>query len=241
MKNGARILVVNADDFGQSPGVNRGIIQAHENGIVTSASLMVRWPSAASAARYARRSPRLSLGLHLDLCEWSLRNDAWQPIYEVVPLADPQGVKQEILRQVAAFEALAGAPPTHIDSHQHFHMRDPARAVTAEIAASLNVPLRACDPRLMYCGRFYGQSAGGRALPDLIGVEALVRIIEELPEGATELGCHPGLDADLDTMYSREREREVETLCHPAVRAALVREGIELRSFAELPEAAWPG
>ena len=45
-----RILVVNADDFGQSEGVNRGIIEAHTNGIVTSASLMVRWPAAREAS-----------------------------------------------------------------------------------------------------------------------------------------------------------------------------------------------
>jgi predicted glycoside hydrolase/deacetylase ChbG (UPF0249 family) len=53
-----RQLIVNADDFGQSAGVNRGVIEAHENGIVTSASLMVRWPDAADAARYARPAPR---------------------------------------------------------------------------------------------------------------------------------------------------------------------------------------
>jgi hypothetical protein len=46
----ARYLIVNADDFGQSPGVNRGIIQGFDQGIVTSASLMVRWPAAAPAA-----------------------------------------------------------------------------------------------------------------------------------------------------------------------------------------------
>jgi predicted glycoside hydrolase/deacetylase ChbG (UPF0249 family) len=49
-----RYLIVNADDFGQSHGVNRGVIEAFENGIVTSASLMVRWPAAVEAAAYAR-------------------------------------------------------------------------------------------------------------------------------------------------------------------------------------------
>ena len=49
-----RRLIVNADDFGQSPGVNRGIIEAHQHGIVTSASLMVSWPAAAEAAAYGR-------------------------------------------------------------------------------------------------------------------------------------------------------------------------------------------
>ncbi|MGA2658858.1 MAG: ChbG/HpnK family deacetylase, partial [Verrucomicrobiota bacterium] len=62
MKNGVlrRGLIVNADDFGLDPGVNRGIIKSHEYGIVTSASLMVRWPAAAEAAAYAREHPELS-------------------------------------------------------------------------------------------------------------------------------------------------------------------------------------
>src|SRR5207247_11145801 len=54
-----RDLIVNADDFGQSAGVNRGIIEAHERGIVTSASLMVRWPAANEATAYARRHQSL--------------------------------------------------------------------------------------------------------------------------------------------------------------------------------------
>ena len=48
-----RLLIVNADDFGLSPGVNAGVIEAHERGIVTSASLMVRWPRREQAAAYA--------------------------------------------------------------------------------------------------------------------------------------------------------------------------------------------
>jgi predicted glycoside hydrolase/deacetylase ChbG (UPF0249 family) len=66
----AKYLIVNADDFGQSPGINRGIIEAHEQGIVTSASLMTRWLAAGEAALYAKQFPKLSVGLHLDLGEW---------------------------------------------------------------------------------------------------------------------------------------------------------------------------
>jgi chitin disaccharide deacetylase len=69
-----RYLIVNADDFGLSEGVNRGIIEAAEKGIVTSASLMVRQPAAAAAAAYARKLDRISVGLHLDLGEWVYRN-----------------------------------------------------------------------------------------------------------------------------------------------------------------------
>lgn len=87
---GTRHLIVNADDFGQSLGVNRGIIEAHERGIVTSASLMVRSPAAADAAAYSARRPKLSLGLHLDLGEWSYRGNRWVPLYEVVRVDDAE-------------------------------------------------------------------------------------------------------------------------------------------------------
>ena len=90
--SGARVLIVNADDLGLSPGVNAGIIEAHLRGIVTSASLMVRQPAAREAARLARAHPGLSVGLHLDLCEWQYRDGVWQLEYEVVALQDEVAV-----------------------------------------------------------------------------------------------------------------------------------------------------
>ena len=57
-----RTLIVNADDFGQSAGITCGIVEAHEHGIVTSASLMVSWSASAAAAAYARTRAALSTG-----------------------------------------------------------------------------------------------------------------------------------------------------------------------------------
>src|SRR3954454_12076531 len=91
-----RSLIVNADDFGQSPGINRGVIAAHERGIVTSASLMVRWPSAGEAAAYARDHPELSVGLHVDFGEWAYRNETWVPVYQVVETDDGAAVADEV-------------------------------------------------------------------------------------------------------------------------------------------------
>src|SRR6266850_4277832 len=96
-----RYLIVNADDFGQSPGVNRGIVTAHEQGIVTSASLMVRWPAAAEAAAYGRTHAGLSVGLHVDLSEWVYRDETWVPLYQVVPLDNRAAVAEEVSRQLA--------------------------------------------------------------------------------------------------------------------------------------------
>src|SRR5438105_15542053 len=120
-----RYLVVNADDFGLSNGVNRGIIQAAQQGIVTSASLMVRQPAAAAAAAYARESTRLSVGLHVDLGEWIYRNGEWVHLYFVVPTDDAAAVRAEVAGQLADFNRLTGTDPTHLDSHQHVHREEP--------------------------------------------------------------------------------------------------------------------
>ncbi len=229
--DGTRYLIVNADDFGQSPGVNRGIIDAHASGIVTSASLMVRWPSAAEAATYVRKRSDLSLGLHLDLGEWAYREERWVALYEVVPLGDSAEVAAETARQLATFSRLVGKNPTHIDSHQHVHLREPARSVLLEIARERAIPLRHYSPEVRYCGEFYGQTATGVPLPGAISVERLIAILAGLPPGLTELGCHPGLENDLETKYGRERAEEVKVLCNPRVREAITAMGIELRSF----------
>jgi hopanoid biosynthesis associated protein HpnK len=64
---GKRRLVVNADDFGRSTSINQAVIRAHEEGILTTASLMVNEPAAAEAVQLAREHPRLGVGLHLTL------------------------------------------------------------------------------------------------------------------------------------------------------------------------------
>jgi predicted glycoside hydrolase/deacetylase ChbG (UPF0249 family) len=226
-----KYLIVNADDFGLSDGVNRGIFETAERGILTSASLMVRQPAAAAAAAYARKAPRLSIGLHLDLGEWVYRNDEWVPLYSVVSTEDAEAVAGEVAHQLATFQRLMGRNPTHLDSHQHVHRSEPVRSIVADLAGRLKVPLREHSPKVRYCGDFYGQDGEGRSLAEALTVEALKNILESLPTGVTELGCHPGYDDGLATAYRAERAREVETLCAPAVREAVATLGIQLRSF----------
>ena len=229
-----RCLIVNADDFGQSPGVNRGIIEAHEHGIVTSASLMVRGTGAAEAAAYTREHPGLSLGLHFDFGEWARRDGQWVKLYEVVPEHDIMAVANEASRQFAMFRRLVGKDPSHLDSHQHAHRGRRLRLVFIEIARWLSVPLRNVTPGIHYCGSFYGQDAQGRPLRGFITVKALMKILAGLPPGFTELGCHPGDGGDLDSMYLAERAQEVRALCDPRVRAALADMDIQLCSFHDV-------
>ena len=231
-----RYLIVDADDFGQSHGVNRGIIEAHEHGVVTSASLMVRWPAADEAAAYGREHRALSLGLHLDLGEWACREDLWVPLYEVVPLDDATAVGEEVSRQLSIFCSLIGKPPTHIDSHQHVHLKEPAHSIVVEAARKLTIPVRHCSPSVHSCGDFYGQDADGSPLPEAISVDGLVKLLAQLPPGITELSSHPGIGNDLDTMYCRERAEELKVLRDPRVRSAIADMGIELCSFGDINE-----
>jgi predicted glycoside hydrolase/deacetylase ChbG (UPF0249 family) len=226
-----RVLIVNGDDFGRTTGINQGVIRAHEDGILTSASLMVRWPASLDAAAYCRNKPAFSLGLHLDLGEWVFREGAWQRVYQVVVPSDPDAVRDEVHAQLAAFRRLVGRDPSHLDSHQHVHLQAPVRTVVLEAAGSLEVPLRSCNPTVNYCGDFYGQTGTGEPWPEGITVDALVRIVNGLGPGITELSCHPGEDDDFDSVYRVERAREVRVLCHPEVRHALARASVRLAPF----------
>jgi predicted glycoside hydrolase/deacetylase ChbG (UPF0249 family) len=228
-----RYLIVNADDFGQSAGVNRGVIQAHEQGILTSTSMMVRWPAAAEAAEYARHHPQLGIGLHLDFGEWAYREGAWVRRYQVVDESDARALSEETAHQLKTFGDLVGHPPTHLDSHQHAHRKEPARSIVVEVAKRLDIPVRDLTPSISYCDRFYGQDDRGASYPECICVAGFLRILAGLGTGVTEIGCHPAAADDLDTMYRMERLTELETLCDPRVRNAITEMDIQLRSFAE--------
>ena len=222
-----RVLIVNADDFGASEGINRGIIEAHTHGVVTSTSLMVTGSAAAEAASLGREYSALGLGLH-----WDLDGEQAEP---KVDLDDPAAVRAELRRQLERFHELVGQPPTHVDSHHHIHRRPEIGAIARKLVAPLGVPLRE-DGRVAFVGGFYGQWE--RQVTDLhhVSPEFLIWILRnEVAEGWTEIGCHPGyVSDDFKSVYRTEREVELETLKHPAVRAEIRALGIRLASYREL-------
>lgn len=232
LRTGAtRRLIVNADDFGRTEAVNKGVMLAYEEGIVTSASLMVRWPASEQAAEFALAHEDFGLGIHLDLGEWQRTGEAWEPVYVVAPTDDVQAVSTELGNQLGRFHKLMSRPPTHIDSHQHVHRSEPVASVVADFARRLGVPVRESSTSVRYCGSFYGQSGDGSPYPEGITVDALLKILDGLQPGVTELSCHPGLDDDLDNAYAVERGAEVTVLCDPRVRQAIDLLGISLVSY----------
>jgi len=201
-----RYLIVNADDLGLLTAVNEGVFSAHERGIVTSASLMVDRPAASAAAEALTEYPELAVGLHLE----------------------PDDCRGQLDR----FRELVGHDPTHLDSHKYAHEAEPVRAVAEEMAAELGVPLR--NRRVRYEGSFYGRTADGEPASEAISPERLIELIETLPPGWTEIGCHPAAGPVPSSSYDAERQVELRTLCDPQVKILLNVSDVRLCSFAQV-------
>lgn len=228
-----RFLIVNADDLGLSEAVNAGIFEAHVEGIVTSASLMVRQAAAAAAAEGAAAHPKLAIGLHIDLGEWIYERGEWIQAYLHCDSDDREEVEAETRAQLERFRALLGRDPTHLDSHQHSHESEPAKGVAEALAAELGVPLR--NRAIPYEGGFYGQSGKGEPFPEGITPARLSELIEALPPGWTEIGFHPAAGPVPTSSYDAERKIELATLRDPQVKDLLNVSNVNLCSFAQAP------
>jgi predicted glycoside hydrolase/deacetylase ChbG (UPF0249 family) len=153
-----RTLVVNADDLGLTVGVNDGIFDAHDRGILTSASLMTHAPATADAIRRARTHPALGIGVHLTLVDGApmllpdrvptlVQDDgrfhvSWRPFIVAclmgrVSLDD---VERELTAQIE-FATSNGITPTHLDSHKHVHLYPPVFEVVVRLAERFRIPV----------------------------------------------------------------------------------------------------
>lgn len=228
---GARHLIVNADDFGASRGVNRGIIEGHRRGIVTSASLMVTGRALDEAVALSRENPNLAVGLHFDVCGEDERE---------FDTGDRQATRDEFFRQLDAFVSVLGRRPTHIDSHRHVHMDDEGLfPYFLEWVGPLGIPLRG-DGQVNFVGGFYAQWEWKVTELKYVSVEFLQEMLRnEVPHGVTEFSCHPGYCSnDYQSVYFAEREAELATLTDPRVRGTIAEQQIRLISYADYARLA---
>jgi predicted glycoside hydrolase/deacetylase ChbG (UPF0249 family) len=223
----AKHLIFNADDFGASEGVNRGIVECHRRGVVTSTTFMVTGRAAREAAALSRDCPALAIGLHFDV---------WGEDEREFDIHNRPAVRDEFRRQLDEFLRLMGRPPTHVDSHRHAHREPDVFPCFQELVAPLGVPLRG-DGRVNFVGGFYAQWEWKVTNLDYVGVPFLQRMLrEEVPDGWTEFSCHPGyVTPDYTAVYLAEREAELRTLTDPRIRDCIVESGIRLDSYADLP------
>jgi hypothetical protein len=91
---------------------------------------------------------------------------------------------------------------------EHVHRGEPARSQLLQVSQALDIPLRHFSV-VRYSGDFYGQTATGLSYPEGLNAERLMQTLAALPTGITELGCHPGLGDDVDSIYRTERTEEL--------------------------------
>ena len=288
-----RNLIVNADDLGWTQGVNRGIAEAHRNGIVTSTSLLANGCAFEEGVQSALQSPRLGVGVHLNLSD----GKPLAPARQVKSLLDENGnfsggpetllfrltaksldareVELEWNAQIEKVRA-AGIRPTHLDGHKHVQMLPGLFAVALRLAkkhgieavrvsheasslrAALNsggeqaglmlkqgvqargLKLLARDARKMAerAGIAAADYFCGIAQTGVLTKKGIQQMLASLPEGTTELMCHPGYaDAELEksaTRLQKSRQTELEILTDKEIRKSIAALGIRLINYGEI-------
>ena len=265
--------MVNADDFGFTPDVNQGIVDAHREGILTATTMMANGDAFDDAVRLARQTPTLDIGCHLVLIGGRslVTGKAYPRTVPQLLWALARGELnpyREMAAQVRRIRA-AGLEPSHLDTHKHTHLAPPVLAAVARVSEDFGIgwvrrpfdypasglagivpTATAAASRAMGLmrGRFERVLArhgcrwtdwfAGFQITGRYRTAELVKLLAALPEGSTELMCHPGrcglaLRA-APTRLKESRERELEALVSAEARRAVERLGIRLVRYAEL-------
>lgn len=254
-------LIINADDFGYTRGVNAGIVHAHREGVLTSATVMANGGAFEDAARLARETPTLDVGCHLVLVEGPSLITG-----ELLPETPRQLLIALAMRRIDVYAELraqiekiiaAGIRPTHLDSHKHTHLAPSVFRIVLRLASEFGIsyvrlPLdrtvRFARLPCAMASRYYRGLATdyhirmtdhflGFRLTGSLNEDTFTAALSRLPEGTTEFMCHPGfLDPELEqapTRLKESRSLEVEALTSPRARELMTAKGIRLSSFAD--------
>jgi predicted glycoside hydrolase/deacetylase ChbG (UPF0249 family) len=246
-------LIVNADDFGLTLGVCRGIIKAHQDGIVTSTTVLINSPHLDKALEILKTASSLEVGLHLNIT-WG---KPVLPAASVKSLVDENGVFTrnkdfyKIVPEEAALEWEAqihkaqesGLELTHLDTHHHTHLHPALLDILAELAVKYHLAARSpaswvrdflkansiptTDSTIL---EFYGEGN--------LSVEHLQRLLRGVSDGFIEVMCHPGfVDDELKKIssYAELREEELRILSSSEWKEWLSEEEIVSSRFQEIP------
>jgi predicted glycoside hydrolase/deacetylase ChbG (UPF0249 family) len=291
-------LIVNADDLGWTDGVNRGIVEAFRNGIVTSTSLLANGAAFAGGVAAAKSAHGLGVGIHLNLSDGppvadretvtSLLNDEGLFAGGPETLLLRRARRGLLLNEVEAeWDAQiqkvrdAGVAPTQLDGHKHVHMlpglfeialrlakRHNIGAIRVSLeASSLRAALSAGNKQrtgvvlkqgvqarglklLSRDAREQAERAGiatadyfcGIAQTGELTLEGVTQLLKNLPEGTTELMCHPGYaDAALQKSATRlqdSRQTELAILTNMEIRNLVASQGIRLIDYGFVTQEA---
>lgn len=207
----SKYLIVNADDFGYSFGVNKGIIKAHTKGIVTSTSVMVD----AIAAREAKnliQYPDLSVGLHFEVKE--IKN-----------------LQAQLDRQVEKFISIVGRAPDHLDSHKKHTTAEGIKETLENYSKKYNVPVRDFG-YAKYINIFFGFNSNND-----VSVKQLKLAIDQATDDYNEIMCHVGFSDDYlreHSSYNDPRQQELKSICSPEVKKYIQEKDLTLISWKDL-------
>lgn len=241
-------LIVNADDFGYSTGVNLGIIEAYQTGIVTSTTMMVNMHALDHAVSLAQRNPGLGVGIHLALtCGSPVRDDVpslvdgqgrFRMQCDIFQHADAQEIERELESQIERFYAI-GLTPTHLDSHHHVHSHPLVLPIVLRLAERYQLPIRRLsnEPnmadlygRIKTTAQFYWDFYG-----DQVSYETMVNLIQlGIDKETVEIMCHPAyVDAPLleGSSYALPRVKELAILTDDRIKQVIKQSNIALSNF----------
>ena len=293
MKN----LIVNADDLGWTEGVNRGIAEAHRNGIVTSASLLANGAAFREAVELVKSHPSLGIGVHLNLSDGApvSGRDSVPSLVNGNGAFDggPESLLLKLATRGLAVAEVeiewdaqirrvrdSGIVPTHLDGHKHVHMLPGLFEIALRLAkkhgiagirvshesSKLRAALSAGEEQRASVLLKQGMQARGlkllasdaREKAERSGIatadyfcgiaqtgaltkEGVARLLRSLPEGTTELMCHPGYaDESLRQTATRlqdSRQKEIEILTDPEIRNLVASQAIRLIDYGCVAQA----
>ena len=263
----ARVLIINADDFGMYPSVNSAVVKSIENGIVSSCSLMPPCPGARRALELLQERPYIPFGVHLTLVSdfATYRWDPVAPAEKVSSLLDGNGrflpstdqaqflaradldeVELELRSQIEAVLS-TGLTPTHLDWHC---LADGGRDDIFDLGMALAEEYRLAARVWLERGRRIARQQGLPVVDHTfldsftLDIEKkashYLQLLHELPPGLSEWAVHPGLGDAASRRIDhgwKVRRTDLEFSTSPEAREAVGREGIVIIDYGAVREA----
>lgn len=248
-------LIINADDFGHSKGINMGIIEAYQDGVLTSTTLMAGMPGFEQAVKLAKENPGLGVGVHLTLtCGYPVSkglktivddngaflNLSFYENKENLALIDLDEVYMEWKSQIEKVK-LSGIDPTHIDSHHHINSVGDLKKIYLKLADEYNLPVRnnfnlpegyKSTSKMM---DYFDHIGSTKGIWKHMDTNNLIRDCKNYE--SVEIMCHPAyVDSFLveNSSYTIGRTSTLKELLDPEIKKLLLDNEIELVTFKDI-------
>jgi len=214
-----KYLIINADDFGYSYSVNKGIIEGHLDGIITSTTVLVD-ANAAHEAKNLKDYPNLSVGLHFN------------------PKPD-EDLETEFKRQLELFESIVGHKPDSIDTHKSPPSdKENMEMMLRKYTKEQNTPVRKLG-KVKFIRSFFGLNIDvtGSLDETKVTVKGLKNAIDEATDNVNEIMTHSGYCDDYllsKSSYNVTREKELKSILDPRIKPYIASRGIKLVNWVQL-------